>query len=47
MQRRKGPNVWGFGGFLQPLLDGRKLLLKEPVLPRNRDQPLFLWAPVL
>ncbi len=47
MQRRQGPNVWGFAGILQPFLDGAKLLLKEPVLPRNRDQPLFLWAPVL
>lgn len=47
MQRRQGPNVWGFAGSLQPFLDGAKLLLKEPVLPRSQDQPLFLWAPVL
>lgn len=47
MQRRQGPNVWGFQGILQPFLDGAKLIFKEPVLPRNRDQPLFLWAPVL
>ena len=47
MQRRQGPNVWGFGGFLQPFLDGQKLFLKEPVLPSNADQPLFVWAPIL
>ena len=47
MQRRQGPNVWGFGGFLQPFLDGQKLFLKEPVLPSNADGPLFVWAPIL
>nr|YP_009054634.1 NADH dehydrogenase subunit 1 [Chlorotetraedron incus]AIK29122.1 NADH dehydrogenase subunit 1 [Chlorotetraedron incus] len=46
-QRRQGPNVWGFAGILQPFFDGLKLLLKEPVLPSNADQPLFLWAPIL
>ena len=47
MQRRQGPNVWGFGGLLQPFFDGLKLILKEPILPSTADQPLFLWAPVL
>lgn len=47
MQRRVGPNVFGFAGVLQPFLDGAKLLLKEPILPSTQDQPLFLWRPVL
>ncbi|KAF8054279.1 nd1 (mitochondrion) [Scenedesmus sp. PABB004] len=47
MQRRQGPNAWGFFGVLQPFLDGLKLLLKEPILPSSADQPLFLWAPIL
>lgn len=47
MQRRIGPSVWGFAGVLQPLFDGAKLILKEPLLPANADQPLFLWAPCL
>lgn len=46
MQRRVGPNVWGFGGFLQPFWDGLKLFLKEPILPSSADQPLFWWAPI-
>jgi NADH-quinone oxidoreductase subunit H len=47
MQRRVGPNVWGFGGLLQPFWDALKLLLKEPILPSSADQPLFWWAPIL
>lgn len=47
MQRRVGPNVWGFFGVLQPFMDGLKQLLKEPILPSSADQPLYLWAPIL
>lgn len=47
MQRRKGPNVVGFFGFFQPIADGLKLLVKEPVLPSHANLVIFLFAPIL
>jgi NADH-quinone oxidoreductase subunit H len=47
MQQRKGPNVIGFLGLLQPLADGLKLLIKETVVPTNANTFSFIFAPVL
>jgi NADH:ubiquinone oxidoreductase subunit H len=47
IQRRKGPNVVGFLGLLQPLADGLKLVIKEMVIPRKSNIILFLSAPLL
>ena len=47
MQRRRGPDVVGVVGILQPLSDGLKLFLKETVLPRNANTIIFIFAPIL
>lgn len=47
IQRRRGPNVIGFMGLLQPLADGLKLFAKETILPTNANLGLFLLAPSL
>jgi NADH-quinone oxidoreductase subunit H len=47
MQRRKGPNVVGFAGLLQPIADGFKLILKEIVIPTKSNPILFLMGPKL
>src|SRR4051812_26504336 len=47
IQRRRGPNVIGFIGLLQPLADGLKLFAKETTLPTSANSSIFLLAPSL
>ena len=47
VQRRRGPNVVGYLGLMQPLADGLKLFVKETVFPANSDLYLFLFSAFL
>lgn len=47
IQRRRGPNVIGYLGLLQPLADGLKLFVKETILPSSSNLFLFILAPII
>ncbi len=47
MHLRRGPNVVGPYGLLQPMADGMKLFFKETIIPSSANRGVFIAAPMI
>ena len=47
VQLRRGPNVVGPWGVLQPMADFLKFILKEPIIPASANKGVFVLAPLV
>lgn len=47
MQRRKGPNIVGIYGLIQPVLDGLKLFIKEILVPQQVNRGNYMIGPMV
>lgn len=47
MQRRKGPNIVGIYGLIQPVLDGIKLFIKEILVPQQVNRANYMIGPMV
>ena len=47
MQSRIGPYRVGPHGLLQPIADALKLMMKEDIIPRQADRPVYNLAPIV
>jgi NADH-quinone oxidoreductase subunit H len=47
IQKRRGPNLVGIFGLLQPIADAVKLIVKETIIPVSSNRIIFIVAPLL
>jgi NADH-quinone oxidoreductase subunit H len=47
IQKRRGPNLVGIFGLLQPIADALKLIIKETIIPVSSNRIIFIIAPLL